>query len=163
MTLDEKISAIKKKRKEISNLKKEIITISSSVFDEFCKNIFTKYSQLESFGWTQYTPYFNDGDVCVFHANTDYLKINGKFAEESDWYSDKKVVNYGKWNQKLKKYEDREETDNLQYNPDLYNACQEITNFLVLFDENFYLEKYGDHAEITITPLGISVDECDHD
>ena len=27
-----------------------------------------------SFGWTQYTPYFNDGDACVFHANCIWVR-----------------------------------------------------------------------------------------
>jgi hypothetical protein len=28
--------------------------------------LFEEFPELESFSWTQYTPYFNDGDTCEF-------------------------------------------------------------------------------------------------
>ena len=38
------------------------------VFEEF-KKIFVKYPHLTAIKWSQYTPYFNDGDECTFGVN----------------------------------------------------------------------------------------------
>ncbi len=38
-------------------------------FAEASKHLFDTHPELVSFSWTQYTPYFNDGDTCTFGAN----------------------------------------------------------------------------------------------
>ena len=85
MEFTEKLKELRKKRSDITKLNSELIQFSSGIFEEFYKYIFEKYSKLESFGWTQYTPYFNDGDSCVFSAQVGYISINGDFVEESNW------------------------------------------------------------------------------
>jgi RecG-like helicase len=45
-------------------------------FAQATKFLFKEFPVLESFSWRQYTPYFNDGDVCNFSAQTDYPTIN---------------------------------------------------------------------------------------
>lgn len=47
--------------------------------------MFAKYPELKTISWTQYTPYFNDGDPCTFRANTEYPDIN----DEDIPYADK--------------------------------------------------------------------------
>ena len=51
--------------------------------------LFDKHPKLEAVSWTQYTPYFNDGDVCEFAAHTDYLTVlfDGQEYEELGSYS----------------------------------------------------------------------------
>jgi len=163
MTFEEKLELLKKRRKEIEKIRSEINKTSKEIFDEFCKNIFFKYSKLNSFSWSQYTPYFNDGDVCVFSVYTDYLKINGQPAEESDWFSEKTITDWGKWNPKKKIYENRLSKDNDKFDSELRAANDEIVDFLNLFDNDFFQENYGDHAEITITPNGLNIQEYDHE
>ena len=163
MNVEQKLQELKESQNQISNLKKEVVEKSSTILEEFSKEIFLKYPELESFGWTQYTPYFNDGDTCVFHANTDYLRVNGEYAEESEWYSETKVLNWGTYNRESRTYVGRVEEPNKNYNKKLVEACNEISNFLSHFDNDFYMSKFGDHAEISITPLGVNIDECEHD
>ena len=44
------------------------------------------------------------------------------------------------------------------------NSHKNNYNFLLyFFDEDFFLSQFGDHAEITITAEGVSIDECEHD
>ena len=71
MNFEEKLKDLKNKSSEINKIKKEIRDMSSGLFDDFREYIFTKYTELESFGWTQYTPNFNDGETCTFYANTN--------------------------------------------------------------------------------------------
>lgn len=159
----EKLEIIKQKKLEIESLRNELDEISQSSFDEFRCYIFDKYSQLESFGWTQYTPYFNDGDATIFNANTDYLIINEDYAEDSDWFGEENIINWGKWNSELRIYEGRNSEPNKNYNIDLVNAYNEIIEFLSNFDNDFYLRKFGDHAEIIVNRTGVDISDCEHD
>ncbi len=162
MKYKEKLKELTIKYDAVRKLNQEIISISSDIFDDFISEIFNKYP-IESFGWTQYTPYFNDGETCIFSANTDYLKINGEYAEESDWISPTKIISWGDWNSVTRKYENRVEEPNESYNSILSECYDEITGFLSNFDNQFYLEKFGDHAEITVTKEGFTIEDCDHD
>jgi hypothetical protein len=159
----EKLLKIEEKRKNIIKLKKEVVDDSYDLFNEFCSEIFNKCERLDSFGWNQYTPYFNDGDTCIFSANTDYLYINGDNLDEAMWYSETNVTDWGKWNSQTRQYEGRVEVSNPNYDPDLAKITDEISQFLGNFDNDFFLSKFGDHAEIVVTKSGISVSECEHD
>lgn len=163
MNIDEKIKSLREKNSEISKLKNEAYSISKEVFESWCRDVFEKNPRLESFSWNQYTPYFNDGDTCVFSANTDYLKINGEYADDSDWISESTVTAWGTYNRETKKYEGRVETPNESYDAELDKVTQEIKDFLCLFDDDFYIRKFGDHSEITVTKEGIEVEEYEHD
>jgi hypothetical protein len=112
-------------------IEKEILEPSIKTFTDLTKNIFEDNPNLESFGWKQYTPYFdNDGENCNFLVNTDHIYINGKSDEN---------------------------------NPDLLNIKNEVKEFLSKFNEYFFISQFGDHAEITVTAKGVSVDEYDQD
>lgn len=163
MTFQEKLNLLKEKNNQIYKIKKEIKDMSSGLFEDFQSYIFEKYPDIHSFGWTQYTPYFNDGEACIFYANTDYLKINDEYADDSDWFSPVNITKNGTWNRDLKVYEGRTEEPNPNYNQKMIDACSEIGEFLSNFDDEFYLQKFGDHAEITITKEGIDISDYDHD
>lgn len=160
---NEKFAILREKQEEIKKLKKEMIEASNKIFTELTKSIFEEHPKVESFGWTQYTPYFNDGDTCTFSAQTDYIYINGASVDDSDWVSETTITNYGTWNREKRVYEGRTEVPNLNYDPELVKANDEIREFLRNFDEDFFLSQFGDHAEITVTAEGVSVDECEHD
>ena len=163
MELEEKIKLLRTKNSEVYNLKDEIFNLSKDVFEDWCKNVFEKYSKIESFGWNQYTPYFNDGDTCTFSANTDYLSVNGEYVDDSEWMGATKVTNWGTYNRDTKVYDGRVEVPNEKYDKELEDATDEIRNFLQMFDDDFYIRKFGDHSEITVTKEGVEVDDYDHD
>lgn len=163
MTIEEKIEKLKLKQEEIAKTKLELQKESELVFDDFCKQVWEKYPLLESFGWTQYTPYFNDGDTCTFNVNTDYLKINGDYAEDSNWFSEKNVTVNGTWNRETRTYEGRVLEDNPDYNQKLVEACNSISNFLTIFDNDFFYRRFGDHCEINITKNGFEVEDYEHE
>lgn len=160
---NDKFAVLKEKQEEIKKLKKEMIEASNKIFTELTKTIFEEHPKVKSFGWSQYTPYFNDGDTCTFSAHTDYIYINGDSADEADWMSETTITNYGTWNREKRVYEGRTEVPNLNYDPELVKANDEIREFLRNFDEDFFMSQFGDHAEITVTAEGVSVDEYEHD
>ena len=163
MSFEQKLEKLKERQSQISDIKKQVLDLSSGIFEDFYKYIFEKYPTLESFGWSQYTPYFNDGDTCIFSVNTDYISVNDECVDEAKWSSEVNVLNWGNWNRELKVYEGRVEEPNPNYDPVLTAASNEITNFLGNFDNDFYLSKFGDHAEITVTKSGVDISDYDHD
>ena len=160
---NEKFAVLREKQEEIKKLKEEMLEASNKIFTDLTKTIFEENPKVKSFGWNQYTPYFNDGETCTFSANTDYIYVNGVSVDESDWISETKITNYGTWNREKREYEGRKEVPNLNYDPELVKSSDEIREFLSNFDEDFFLSQFGDHAEITVTVDGVSVDEYEHE
>ena len=76
--INEKLEALNAKRAE---LLKEI----QKDFPDILKPIFEGSDKIQSFGWSQYTPYFNDGDECVFSSNVDYPFVNDEYVEDVDF------------------------------------------------------------------------------
>jgi hypothetical protein len=160
---NDKFAVLREKQEEIKKLKQEMLEASNKIFTDLTKTIFEDHPKLESFGWHQFTPYFNDGETCEFSVNTDYIYINGESVDESDWINETKITNYGTWNREKRQYEGRTEVPNFNYDKELVAACDEIKEFLSNFDNDFFMSQFGDHAEITITAEGVSVDEYEHD
>jgi hypothetical protein len=160
---NEKFAVLREKQEEIKKLKEEMLEASNKIFTDLTKTIFEENPKVKSFGWNQYTPYFNDGETCTFSANTDYIYVNGVSVDESDWISETKITNYGTWNREKREYEGRKEVPNLNYDPELVKSSDEIREFLRNFDEDFFMSQFGDHAEITVTVDGVSVDEYEHE
>jgi len=159
----EKFAVLREKQEEIKKMKKEMIEASNKIFTELTKSIFEEHPKVKSFGWNQYTPYFNDGDTCTFSANTDYIRINEEYVDDSSWVNETTITNYGNWNREKKVYEGRTEVPNLNYDVELSKAADDITEFLSNFDDEFFISQFGDHAEITVTAEGVGVDEYEHD
>jgi len=157
------ILEIKEKQAEIKKMQKELQKRSGDIFLSSFKKLFEENPELKSFGWTQYTPYFNDGDTCYFSANTDYLWINGENEDDASWAQEKKVISWGTYNRDKRVYEGRIEQDNPDYNPKLKEISNKIKNFLNIFDEDFYKNQFGDHTKVTITEKGIDTDDYEHD
>jgi len=160
---NDKFAILREKQEGIKKLKEEMLEESNKIFTEMTKVIFEDHPKVKSFGWNQFTPYFNDGETCTFSANVDYIYINGICVDDSDWVSEKTITNYGTWNRETKKYEGRTEVSNLNYDSELVKANDEIREFLYNFDEDFFMDQFGDHAEVTVTLEGVSVDEYEHD
>ena len=146
---------------EIRNLKKQKMRISEEVFNEFAKSIFKDNPELESFSWFQYTPYFNED--CTFSANTDHLYLNGESIEEAEWYPVQNIVSRGIWNPDTKKYDGMIKEKNKKYNEKLSNLADKISQFLGELDDMFYLHRFGDHAQVTITKAGVEISDFDHE
>lgn len=68
----------------IEDVKKPLIEEIRKNFPSYFKELFEENPNVENFGWSQYTPYFNDGDTCEFTVHTDYICIN-----DFDEYSSK--------------------------------------------------------------------------
>lgn len=128
-------------KKKMSDLRKEMETAAKDFFKTASKTLFDENPKLESFGWSQYTPYFNDGDTCEFSANTDYeaVSVNGMSQWGEEWPEDEKEA---KEIEKLSKV---------------------VSKFLNQFEDDDFEKMFGDHVEVTVTRKGVKTEGHDHE
>jgi hypothetical protein len=128
--------------------REQIAIARKTVKDVFEKEAvaFVNTLPIESFSWVQYTPYFNDGDACVFGVYTDYPEING-FDEYGLKYDDDGE-------------EIEAEEDDLKTISDYRDT---VATFLSQFEEDDYEYMFGDGVRVIVNKSGIEVEDYDHD
>lgn len=128
---------------------------------------------MKAFGWSQYTPYFNDGDPCTFRVGTPwFLTVDDPDVDDvEDTYSYE--IDYSE-HPSLGKTEDtyegvwpdRKVVSSIYTGPDeeRYKRVRALSAAINggAF-EDVLLEAFGDHAEVVVRPSGIRVDFYSHD
>lgn len=165
---------IKTKIAEINAKKQELVADLRNDFAPMLKPIFEKSNgKITSFGWTQYTPYFNDGDECVFSVNLDIdygVYINGKNIEEIDGLFGSSMYALKKWGTDeyegwIKRYpEDTINEETREEDLSLYASIKEFIDLISSIDDEFLKDLFGDHVLVTVCEDGIiSTEEYEHD
>jgi len=133
-----------KMRKEYEQL---IHAEAKKLFEKMFTEFFYNNPEFTKVSWAQYTPFFNDGDACVFRINTFAFCPKGK----------------------------EEEFDEEPYEFDLYSFKENTRKKLQAFEENvhkigenFFLNNFGDHSRVTVSYDGnfdliITADSYDHE
>jgi hypothetical protein len=84
------------KKKELQNsleeLRKEYKNVVKEAFADEAKVLFDQFPAMESFGWNQYTPHWNDGDTCYFSAHTSDPYVNGEYYYDMENPDDELVA-----------------------------------------------------------------------
>lgn len=146
---------------QIKALQVELAAASRIEFTAGAKALFAAHPRLKSFGLEAYTPFFNDGDTCVFRALTSYPIINGhnmnRGLEDGDLNGDDLVslandYDYVKGKQVSKAHD-----------ADAKTIVTAVKDFLKSFDNETYLATFGDHVKITVTENGVETEEFEHD
>jgi hypothetical protein len=113
---------------------------------------------VHSVRWTQYTPYFNDGDACIFGVNEIRVRLsdsNPNAGDEEDGY-------LGEWDMKDYSSGYKQPVPVKPEFEDLYPAFMALEDQMECF-EDFVRESFGDHAEVTATTTGFEVEFYEHD
>lgn len=122
------------------------------------------------FGWRQYTPYFNDGEPCIFRARSPWFQTVDE-DEDADRYElevdYRKHPSLGKLAGEYRgTYPDRKfvETGYEGSHEATMRACLALDAALEsgAFDDVLQ-DNFGDHADITVTRDGIEVETYEHD
>lgn len=125
-------------RTEIKRLQTEMAVKAKEIFTRDTAVLFEKYPDLQTFGWRQYTPYFNDGDPCYFRASIDEYSvlINGVNLDGDD--------------EGVMTDEDRV-------------VAKEVSNFLYTIGNENLEEIFGDHVVVTVKRNGdVITDDYEH-
>ena len=144
---------------EHQRIRAEFQKSAQELFKNITKEFFATNPGIKAAKWSQYTPYFNDGDECVFRVNDVYF--TNASGEELD--------NVSHWGE----YEGEDESIEVFSSWDLKKTTIEgIDSAQVkLFEsmigssemEEVLQEMFGDHVIITATADGFDVAEYDHD
>ncbi|AEV86685.1 hypothetical protein ACWT_5668 [Actinoplanes sp. SE50] len=124
---------------------------------------------MKAFGWEQYTPYFNDGEPCVFSVGSPwFLTVNDPDPDDiDDTYE--YGVDYGdhpSLGRREFDWRDRERIPGAYTGPDeaRYDRVRALSDAISSGAfEDVLLEAFGDHAQVTVRPSGITVDSYSHD
>ncbi len=148
------------------------------------KDLFAAFPGMTAVEWAQYTPYFNDGDPCIFRLNDPYFRFVdmdpdiGMWDLFSSWniYSmqdapELPMVVAKKYNWQTKQYEEHMVTAKKPVPKMGYSEAQAIAahefqrNFFDM--EEIFFEVIGDHSKITARPVDggieLDVESYDHD
>lgn len=160
------LKEIKTIKTEIEKLRKEAKEKVSSIFKTAALELFTEYPNLVRISWTQYTPYFNDGDACTFSSGhtspaiyfTSSVNEDGEEdyeRYEEEWNTYNYYDGYGK-DKKLKSDLTKEQKAELK-------TGKAVNDFLENFDDEDMENLFGDHVKVIITKDGVETDDYDHD
>jgi flagellin-like hook-associated protein FlgL len=135
-----KLEELKKKKEEISKIKKEVEVIAKEAFFSGVKDLFKNHEDLAGIKWSQYTPYFNDGDSCEFGSHNHDANIILKSDDES-----------------------LEEADCWHERANDAPAVKAAVDFMVNFDDDDMYALFGDHVQVTVSEKGVEVEDYEHD
>lgn len=158
-------------KQKLEALKQDYKKTAEAMFHEGVKELFEQHPLLDSFGFTAYSPYFNDGDECTFSAHTSHPYINGYEeygAEDENAMGDNfeprdgdcfiwdKV---GKW-----KYSDNFKNKTwIDGDKEIDAMVKDVKEFLNSFDNDIWQDLIGNHVIVRISKDGIETEEyADH-
>ena len=141
-----------------SEAKNAFQTEAPGLLKEEFKEFFKKVPEVKVIKWAQYTPYFNDGDACVFGVYEPvFSNAEGdEVFEVSSWgeYEGEQEGifafqgTYGLPTELQERKKQIAEMSELITDPDM---------------EEVLGATFGDHVVVTVTAKGIDVDGYDHD
>jgi hypothetical protein len=139
----EALTVLEEKQKK---LREEFKTEGEAAVKAALREFFEAYPEVEGVRWHQYTPYFNDGDPCVFSVNEPDIRLVG----DEEW-ADAWSFNYAV-----------EKGERAAVNPQLLESFKALSKMLQELDA--VLEQaFGDHAEVAVTREGLTIEEYEHD
>lgn len=160
----------------MNELQKKIETTGREALIEVFQEVFLKHPIINAISWTQYSPYFNDGDECVFGVNEFHVKV--LVENITDELLRKEI---------LRNHEDEDEEDDYvdameRLTPDSWyvksgeRPVRELTQEdKVLIADVMELQRncdmvsdimravFGNHVQVTVTKDGFDIQEYDHD
>lgn len=154
-------------------LRAKFQTEAQAMFKDTMKEFFDKNPGITALKWTQYTPYFNDGDTCEFRVNDVYftnapadeldnISAWGEYEGEDDsvWVTHNivYVLNSGR------KYYEDEVAKILAAGGVDVDSCNLIDKMIQSSEmEEIMKEMFGDHVAVTATRDGFDVNDYEHD
>ena len=160
----EQLKELKKLKDDyINKMKTEGATIIKQISDE----VFSAMPEIYAFGWTQYAPYFNDGDPCIFGVNDPVAWFSKESAEDGNfWEGDIEGHILGKYITSNRPKKDdwayKEQLENIE--PDRVIRLKECFDAISGNDDLMEMV-FGDSVSVLFTRDSDEaiVEACDHD
>ena len=153
---------LKDMQKELQAVKAEFSKRATVEFTKAIQQIFLEYPQLETIAWTQYSPYFNDGEECTFgvHSSTFSNASPYEFNLWGEWDDEEQAQEKQYWAIGENWYNDEEAnaTAGLVAVHSEFDRILQSSEF-----EDILHEMFGNHVKVICTKTGIDTEEYDHD
>lgn len=179
-------------QKEMDAAQAKMKQESKDAFSNACKEVFEQHQKLESFSWTQYSPFFNDGDACEFGVH----EIGGLMFDGVEWDSyelNVKTQTYTKMGEEPVEEKDyrgvvhkrmRAKYEYVNHEPrisgdgddpeipegfDMLAACRALEAIRPIHqfmqsNRNLAEAAFGNHVKVIVSRAGVDVEEYgDHD
>lgn len=142
------MKALKNLAKEREEYQRKIREAGAKALEEAASEVFAAHKEINRIEWTQYTPYFNDGEPCEFGVYEVYFLGNAGEDEEVSWA------------------EERE--DNIEvstgWGDNRKVLLKKADKFTTLIESNVDLmETLGEGKVVITRGGGLKVEEYDHD
>ena len=139
--------SIKQLQAEFEAVKNKMRDTGKEAFKQEVDKIFAEHPELESFGWNQYTPYFDDGDTCTFSAGeVNMINGNQEYGDD-DWWAENVSSGWGK---------------DKKTGP-LYEAWEKAADLVASCPSELLEMTFGDHVSVIVSRNGIETEDYDHD
>jgi hypothetical protein len=156
--LDAIMSSFDKLKDEQRELQKKFQEASQSLLKEGIKSFFEMNPGVAAIKWAQYTPYFNDGDECVFNVyDVNFTNATGDDLDDVSTWGEYEGENESVWCEShVHNLKDKEGVD--------AGSCEAFAGLIGSYDmRDVMQEMFGDHISVTITRDGIDVDDYEHE
>lgn len=143
---------------------------SQALFKSITKEFFEKNPGITAIVWTQYTPYFNDGETCEFSVHEPVF--TNAPDPENIRYEDYEGEEEGVWTATNIKYVLESDRDWCKETADLIRekggvdikSCTLMGNAINSSEmEDVMQAMFGDHVKVIATRDGFDVEDHDHD
>lgn len=156
LTKDYSVTDIDELVSEFTAVQKEFQTKAQKAMKKAFKEFFDSNPRVTSICWTQYTPYFNDGDECVFRLHEMFASIGETPKDEKHEYIEDRSNVFtpgGKW---------KDDEFNKEYEQEIKNFAA-FSKLMYKLPNDIFEQSFGNHIEVTATREGFSIEEYDHE
>lgn len=125
---------------------------------EVFKDVFDQHPELTVIVWSQYTPYFNDGDECVFRVNSVTCS-NAPDTENVSSWGEYEGEEEGVW-----LWSDGFSATDVEASASIRKMARALDEVIQSSDMTDVLKDvFGDHVQVTVTRDGIDITDYEHD
>lgn len=148
---------------EQSELAKRFQAKAQELFKQTTKEFFDKNPAVTAIVWTQYTPFFNDGDTCEFSVNEPYF-TNVKDLDDLSHWGEYEGEDENEWSESHYGF-DYERTHKNKIFEGVDKAMIDKFSSLIQSSdmESVMKAMFDDHVRVIATRDGFDVEEHDHD
>jgi hypothetical protein len=144
------------KLEEFKKVQSEFMKQSQQVLASEFKDFFEKYPEIDAVRWIQYTPHFNDGDVCEF----------GRYGFDARVHSQKETQETG--DEELISSQEVDEDGfyegySIDAKTTLGKALSQLEDTFDSDTNELLKSAFGDGVKIVATRKGFKVEDYDHD
>ncbi len=160
MGLKEKLKEMEDLQKKLQSMQK---TLSKDILNEL-KELMQNNPLIEAIRWNQYTPHFNDGDVCEFGVNGPEIRFCETVQpRKEDDYNDNfmDAGPYGDLDDDF--FKKKSDIINHKEMKALEKATKEVLNMFEKLQTTDMETAFGNGVQVTVTQSGVEVEDYEHD